>query len=65
MANTGILGIVIGKLRHGKKLYSIILLKVNKGLEVDFHCAILLFGLTFYLRVKGGEESLLHAMKIA
>ena len=49
MAGTSILGIVVGKLRHGKKLYQIILLKVDKGSKVGFHYTILPFGLTVRL----------------
>ena len=57
VASAGIFGIVIGKLRHGKKLYPIILLNVDKGLEVGFHHTILPFGLPVSLRVKSDEES--------
>ena len=49
VASTGIFGVVIGKLRHRKKLYLNILLEVDKDLEVGFHCAILPFGLNIYL----------------
>ena len=49
MVNAGILGIILGKLRYKKKLCPIILLKVDKSLEVDFYCAILPFGLTVRL----------------
>ena len=38
MANVGIFGIIIGKLCHKKKPCSIILLEVDKSLEVSFHC---------------------------
>ena len=40
MAGAGIFGIIIGKFRHGKKLYPIILLKVDESLEVGFYYAI-------------------------
>ena len=63
MASAGILGVVIGKLRHRKKLYQIILFKVNKGLKVGFYRTILPFGLTVRLWVEGGGESLLNTKK--
>ena len=65
MADAGILGIVVSKLRHRKKLYLIILFKVDKDSEVGFHCIILPLSLAVYLRVEGGGESLLNAEKIA
>ena len=45
VANAGIFGIVVGKFRYRKKLYPIILLKVDKGLEVGFYYTILPFSL--------------------
>ena len=49
MANTSIFGIFIGKFCYGKKLYSIILLKVDKSLKVGFYYSILPFCLTICL----------------
>ena len=49
IANTSILGIIIGKFCHEKKPCRIILLEVDKNLEIGFYCAILLFGLTVRL----------------
>ena len=49
MTSASIFGIILDKLRHRKKLYSIILLKIDKDLEVNFYCAILPFGLTVRL----------------
>ena len=65
VAGAGILGVVIGKLRHGKKLCPIILLEVDKGLEVGFHRVILPFSLTVHLWIEGGGESPFYAKKIA
>ena len=65
VAGADILSIVIGKFCHGKKLYLIILLEVDKNLEAGFYYTILLFSLTVYLRIKGSRESLLDAKKIA
>ena len=49
MADAGILGVVIGKLRYRKKPCLIILFKVDKDSEVSFHHTILPFGLTVRL----------------
>ena len=65
VAGAGILGVIVGKLCHGKKPCSIILLEVDKDLEIGFHCAILPFGLTVCLWVEGSRESLLYDEKIA
>ena len=65
VAGAGILGIVVSKLRHGKKPCPIILLKVDKGLKVSFHRTILLLSLAVRLRVEGDGESLLDAEEIA
>ena len=64
VADAGILGIIVDKLRHGKKPCLIILLEVDEGLEIGFHCAILPFGLTFHLWVEDGRESLLDVEEI-
>ena len=65
MANVGILGIIVGKLRYRKKPYPIILLKVDKSSKISFHYTILPFGLTISLLVEGGRESPFDAEKIA
>ena len=65
MAGAGILGIVVGKLCHGKKSCLIILLEVDKGLKVGFYCTILPSGLTVRLWIEGGREFSLDAEEIA
>ena len=65
VAGAGIFGIVVGKLHHGKKSYSIILLEVDKNLEVGFHRTILPFNLAVRLRIEGGGEFPLDAEEIA
>ena len=65
MVSISILGVIIGKLRHEKKLCLIILLDVNKGLEVDFHHAILPFILSLCLWVKDDREFMLDTKEIA
>ena len=42
-------GIIIGKLRYGKKLCPIILLKINKNLKISFYYTILPLSLAIYL----------------
>ena len=64
MADASILGIIVNKLHYRKKLCSIILLKVDKGLEVDFYYSILSFGLIIYLWVEASRESPLDAKEI-
>ena len=64
MASAGILGIIVGKLYHGKKLCPIILLNIDESLKIGFYYTILPFGLTIYLWVEGGEESPLDAEEI-
>ena len=65
MANVNIFGIIISKLRYEKKPCPVILLKVDKDLDVGFYHAILLFGLIVHLWVKDGGESSLNTKKIA
>ena len=65
MANASILGIIVGKLRYGKKPCPIILLEVDKGLEISFHRTILPLSLAVHLRVEGGREFSLNAKEIA
>ena len=65
IANDSILDVIINKFHYKKKLYPIILLKVDKDSEVDFHHTILLFSLAVYLQVQGGRKSLLNAKEIA
>ena len=64
MTDTGIFSIIIGKLPYRKKPYPIILLKVDKSLEVGFYYAILHFGLTVRLLIKDGRKSPLNAKEI-
>ena len=49
MAGTSIFSIIVSKLCYEKKLCPIILLEIDKGLEVGFYYAILLFDLTIRL----------------
>ena len=65
MADAGILGIIVSKLRHGKKPCLIILLKVDEGLEVGFYRTILPLNLVVCLRMKGDKKSPLDVEEIA
>ena len=65
VAGAGILGIVVNKLRHGKKLCPIILLEVDEGSEIGFYHTILPLSLAVRLLVEGGGESPLDVEKIA
>ena len=64
VTGAGILGIIIGKLCHGKKPCPIILLKIDKGSKIGFHGTILPFGLTVRLWVEGDKEFPLDAKEI-
>ena len=64
VAGAGIFGIVVSKFRHGKKSCPIILLEVDKNLEVGFHHTILPLSLAIHLRVEDDGESLLDAEEI-
>ena len=64
MAGTGILGIIVSKPCHKKKPCPIIVLKVDKGLEVGFDHTILSLNLAVCLRVEGGGKSSLDAEEI-
>ena len=65
MANASIFGIIVGKFHHEKKPYPIILLKVDKSLEISFYYAILPFGPTIYLWVEGSGKFPFDFQKIA
>ena len=65
MATTSIFGIILGKLRHKKKPYLIILLKVNEGLKINFYHTILHFGLIVRLWIEGIGQFPLDAEEIA
>ena len=60
MVDTSIFSIIVGKLCYGKKPCPIILLKVDKSLEINFYYTILPFSLIICLWVEGGRKSLLN-----
>ena len=60
IADAGIFRIIIGKFSHWNESCPVILLKVDKGLEVGFHRAVLPLGLVVSLKVEGGKKSLFN-----
>ena len=65
VAGISILGIVIDKIRHKKKLCPTILFEINKGLKIGFYCIILLFSLAVCLRMESDGEFPLDIKEIA
>ena len=65
MASTDIFGVVIGKLCYRKKPCLIILLEIDKDLEIGFYHTILPLNLAICLWVKDGEKFVLDIKKIA
>ena len=57
MANISIFSIIIGKLRHRKKLDPVILLQIDKSLKVNFYCIILFFDLIIRLWIESSRKS--------
>ena len=55
MTDTCVFGIVVSKLGHCKEPSPVILLEVDKSLEISFYSAVLPLGLTVNLRVKRGK----------
>ena len=60
MAIASILVIIIGKFCRTKKLYLIILLKVDKNLEISFYYSILLLILAISLQIERDKEFLFN-----
>ena len=49
IANISIFDIIISKYYYKKKLYLIILFKINKNTKISFYCTILFLNLAVYL----------------
>ena len=64
MASIDIFGIIVNKLHNKKKLYLIILLEVDKNLEIGFYYTILPLNLAIYLWVENGGKFLFNVKKI-
>ena len=57
VAGASVFCIIIGKFSHWKKLYPVVLFKVNKNTEVGFYCAILPLNLAISLRMENCGKS--------
>ena len=52
MANASTVGIIVSKFYYKKKLFPIILFKIDQGLKIGFYCIVLLFNLAIYLKIE-------------
>ena len=59
-----IFSIIISKFYYKKKLYLVILLKIDNNLKVGFYYIILLFNLAVYLEVKSYKKFLFSIKNI-
>ena len=64
MASTSIFDIIIDKFYYKKKLYLVVLFKIDKDLKISFYCIILFFSLTVHLWIKSDRKSLLNVKEI-
>lgn len=65
MASICIFGIAVCKFCRRQEFCLVILLFVDKCLEIGFYCAVLPLILAIYLRLKGGREVLIDVEEIA
>lgn len=63
-ADTYVFCIIISKFRHWQEFCAIILLVIDKNLEISFYCIILFFSLTVNIEIKGGGEFFLNVYKV-
>ena len=61
MTSVYIFDISISRFSYLKKLFLVILLKMNKNSKVAFYCNIFSFGLIIYLRIKSDKKLLFNA----
>ena len=61
LTDIGVLDIIVSKLRYEKEPCLIILLKIDKNLEIGFYYTILFFGLPVRLEMENSRKFLLHA----
>lgn len=61
VAGIGVFCIIIDKFSYWKKPYQVILLEVDKNLDVGFYFTVLSFSLIISLRIKGGKKFLFDA----
>ena len=65
MAVAQVFRVVVSKLGYREELGLVILLEVHKGLEIRFHCIVLLLSLTVSLRVESGRKPPFNAKEVA
>ena len=53
VASASIFNIIISKFYYKKKLYLIILFKIDKSLKISFYYTILSFDLAIYFKIEG------------
>ena len=64
ITNTCVFGIIISEPGYWYEPGPIILLEIDKALEVGFHSILLFFGLTVSLQIKGGKKPTLDTKKV-
>ena len=64
VAGAGIFRIIISKFSHQKEPCSVVLLEINEGTKVGFHCAVLPLGLAVNLRIEGCGKSPFNSEKV-
>ena len=65
IAGAYIFGVVISNFNYYWELGPIVLLEVDKDLEVSFYDTILLFGLAVNLQIKSDKKSTFYGKKVA
>lgn len=64
ISNISFFSIIIYKFSNWQKFYKIILLKVNKDLELYFYYTILILDFSISLRIKNSEKLILDSKKV-
>ena len=64
MTSLYIFNIYYKYIQEYKKLYLIILFKINKYSKIDFYYIIFLFNLTIYFKIKNNRKLLFNIKKI-
>lgn len=62
--NISVFGIIICKLSYWQKICLVILLAVDKSLEIDFCFAILIFSLIIRLKLESNTKLILNSKKV-
>lgn len=64
IVSTRILSIVIHEFQYRQESCPIILLSIDKNMQMNFHHAVLSLGWAICLRIKSDEKLLLNAKKV-